>query len=108
MSSLPTLFTFDWDAPVPDDVRERLFDRICWAVRRWRVALPVTLALETVGPLSHLAGQAMIVGSPLLAALLPGGLADVQRLSKLLEDPRNAQRLVDRINEEEGADAARQ
>ncbi|MBV9852181.1 MAG: hypothetical protein JO250_21150 [Armatimonadetes bacterium] len=107
MPSLPTLFTFDWDAPVPDDVRERLFDKIVWAVRRWRLELPMTLFLETTAPLSHLAGQCMIVGSPLLAALLPGGLADVQHLSKLLEDSNNVRHLAERINGE-GADAARQ
>ena len=107
MASLPSLFTFDWDAPVPDDVRDRLFDQIAGGVRRWRLALPVTLFLETTAPLSHLAGQGLIVGSPLLAALLPGGLADVQRLSKLLEDTDNVLRLIDRIHEED-PDAARQ
>ena len=107
MPSLPALFTFDWDAPVPDDVREQLFDKIVWAVHRWRVELPLTLFLETTGPLSHLAGQAAIVGSPLLAALLPGGLTDVQRLSKLLEDSENVRRLIERINWEGGGDAAR-
>ena len=60
---------------------------------------PPTLFLETTAPLSHLAGQGLIVGSPLLAPLLPGGLADVQRLSKLLEDPENVRLLIDRINE---------
>ena len=107
MPSLPTLFTFDWDAPVSDEDRERLFDKIIWAARRWRMGLPLTLFLESTGPLSHLAGQAAIVGSPLLAALLPGGLTDVQRLSKLLEDPNNVQRLIDRISQEGDGDAAR-
>ena len=107
MSSLPTLFTFDWDAPVPDDVRDRIFDRIIWAVRRWRMELPVTLFLESTAPLSHLAGQGLIVGSPLLAALLPGGLGDVQRLSKLLEEPKNVHDLVNRFHGE-GPDAARE
>lgn len=101
MPSFPTLFTFDWDAPVPDDVRDRLFDKIAWAVNRWRMALPVTLFLETTAPLSHLAGQGMIVGSPLLALLFPGGLADVQRVSKLLETPANVRLLIDRVNMEE-------
>ena len=108
MPSLPTLFTFDWDAPVPDDVREQIFDKILWAARRWRVELPLSLFLETMGPLSHLAGQAAIVGSPLLAALLPGGLTDVQRLAKLMEDSENVRRLIDHINEEGDGNAARQ
>ncbi len=110
MSSPAGLLTLDWDAPVSDEVRERLYDPIVWAVRRWRLELPVTLMLETTAPLSNLLGQGMIVGSPLLALLLPGGLADVQRLSKLLQDPKNVQRLVERIHGEErgeGPDAAR-
>jgi hypothetical protein len=96
----------DWDTPVPEEVRERLFSKIVWAVRRWRLELPVTLFLESTAPLSDVAGQGMIVGSPLLALLLPGGLADVQRLSKLLQDPGNVRRLIERIHAEE-PDAAR-
>ena len=107
MPSPGGLLTLDWDAPVPDAIRERLFDRIVWAVRRWRLELPVTLFLETTAPLSHLAGQGMIVGSPLITLLLPDGLADVQRLSKLLMDPRNVRLLIDRIHGE-GPDAARE
>lgn len=106
MPSLPALFTFDWDTPVPDDVRDQIFDKIVWAIRRWRLELPATLFLESTAPLSHLAGQGMIVGSPLMAVLLPGGLADVQRLSKILENPANVRRLVERIHGED-ADAAR-
>lgn len=105
MPSLPTLFTFDWDAPVPDAVRERIYEKIVWAVRRWRLELPATLFLESTAPLSHLAGQGVIVGSPLLALLLPGGLSDVQHLSKLLQDPRNVRALVDRIQGEEPDEA---
>jgi hypothetical protein len=100
------LLTLDWDAPVSAEVRERIFGKIVWAIQRWRLELPATLFLESTAPLSHLAGQGMIVGSPLLALLLPGGLADVQHLSKLLQDPRNVRLLIDRINGEE-PDAAR-
>ncbi len=101
------LLALDWDAPVSVEERERLFGKIAWAVRRWRLELPATLFLESTAPLSHLAGQGMIVGSPLLALLLPGGVADVQRLSKLLQEPRNVRLLVDRLNGE-GPDAARE
>ena len=51
-------------------------------------------------------GQGIIVGSPLLAAILPGGLGDVQRLSKLLGTPQNVYRLTEMIHGE-GPDAAR-
>ena len=95
------LLTLDWDKPVPDEARERIFGKIAWAVRRWRLELPVTLFLEAAAPFSNVAAQVMIVGSPLLALLLPDGMADVQRLSKLLQDPANVRRLVDHIAGEE-------
>lgn len=106
MNNIPGLLMTDWDAPVPEDERERIFGKIIWAVRRWRLELPATLFFESTAPLSNLAGQGMIVGSPLLALLLPDGVADVQRLSKLLQDPANVRHLVDRIAGEE-PDAAR-
>ena len=106
MASPGGLLTLDWDAPVPGETRDRIFAEIIRAVRRWRLELPVTLFLESTAPLSHLAGQGMIVGSPLLALLLPGGLTDVQCLTKLMQEPKNVRLLIDRINGE-GPDAAR-
>lgn len=95
---------FDWDAAVPDDERDALFETVARAVRRWRLQLPATLFLEIHAPLSHLAGQGLIVFSPFLAALLPGGARDVQRCAKLLENPDNLRRLIDRISETERED----
>ncbi len=106
------LLTFDWDAEVSDEERDRLFDKVLWAVRRWRLAVPAALFLETSAPLSFLAGQSLIVFSPFLAMLLPGGLSDVQRLSKILEKRENvyllSQRIIETQEEQKGeSDAAR-
>lgn len=101
VNPLSRAFAFDWDAPVPDDVRERVFDTAAKAVRKWRMEMPATLFLEIHAPLSHLAGQGLVVFSPFLAALLPGGMADVQICAKLLENPQNVRALIDRISDAE-------
>lgn len=107
------LFTFDWDADVSDETRDRIFDKIIGGVRRWRMETPFTLALEMSAPLSHLFGQGLIFGVPFLAPLLPGGVSDVQKLSKILEKPENVRRLLDRLADtddavKEKADAPRE
>ncbi len=99
MSSLPGLFAFDWDAPVTDETRDKLFDAIVKGIRKWRLEVPAALFLEIHAPLSHLAGQGMIVFAPFLAPLLPGGVRDVQLVSKMLERPENARLLIDRITQ---------
>jgi len=106
MPSLPGFFQFDWDASVPDETRDKLFDAIVKGIRKWRLEVPASLFLEIHAPLSHLAGQGMIAFAPFLAPLLPGGVRDLQAVSKLLERPENVRLLIDRITQEE-LDAAR-
>jgi hypothetical protein len=101
MNNTANCFTFDWDAEVSDETRDKIFDKILWAVNRWRLHLPTMLFFECTGPLSHLGGQAMVVFSPLLALLFPGGISDVQKCVKLLDDPANLKLLTDRIAESE-------
>ena len=108
MRSLPTAFSFDWDADVSDETRDKLFDAIIKGVRRWRLEVPASLFLEIHAPLSHLAGQGIIAFAPFLAPLLPGGVRDLQAVSKLLERPDNVRLLIDRISlEDKEPDAAR-
>lgn len=98
------IFTFDWDADVSDETRDRVFVKIITAVRRWRMEVPFTLALEMGAPLSHLFGQGVVFGAPFLAPLLPGGVGDVQTLSKILEEPGNVRLLLDRLADDENAE----
>lgn len=104
MAGPANIFTFDWDADVSDETRDLLFDKIIRGVRRWRLEVPFTLALEMGAPLSHLVGQGLIFGTPFLAPVLPGGVSDVQTLSKILENPANVRRLVDRLADEDDAE----
>ncbi len=93
------LIDFDWDAPVADDDRDRLFAEIVHVVRKWRLEVPAALLLESAAPLGHLAGQSLVAFAPFLAPWAPGGIHGVQRLQKILESPPNVQRLIDLICE---------
>ncbi|BDI32397.1 hypothetical protein CCAX7_44480 [Capsulimonas corticalis] len=105
MNNPANIFTFDWDAEISTETRDRIFDKIVGAADKWRLHMPAVLFFESIGPMSYLGSQAMIHFSPFLAMLFPGGLADVQKCSKLMQDPKNLKMLVDRIVEAE--DAAR-
>ena len=96
-----SLFDFDWEADVADEVRDRIFDRIAGVVHKWRLELPFMIWLETTAPLANLAGQSAIVLSPFLAPVFPGGIREMQIFVRLLSNTDNVRLLVNRI---EGAD----
>ena len=95
------ILDFDWDAPVSDDERDRLFEKIVCVVRKWRLEVPAMLFLESSAPLSHVAGQSLVAFSPFIAPWLPGGIHGIQRLQKILESPGNVQILIGKICETE-------
>jgi len=78
-----------------DDERDRLLERVAGTVARRRMEVPAVLALEMHRPLSFMSSQALIVFTPLLAPAF--GLENLQKLSRLLEDRSNVDRLIDRI-----------
>ncbi len=106
MSDAFGLLNFDWSAPLPDDERDAMLEKAVAVVRKWRLEVPAVLFLEATGPLGHAAGQGLVAFSPFVAPLLAGGLGGVQKLHALLEDPKNIQRLIERLTEME-TDAAR-
>lgn len=95
------LLQFDWDAPLSDEDRDTLLSSAVKAVRKWRLEVPVALFLESSAPLGRIAGQGLVAFSPFVAPALPGGLSDVQRLHKLLEQPENLRRLIDLLTDTE-------
>lgn len=101
MASTFGLLNYDWDAPLSDEDRDRMLGKIVAAVRKWRLEVPFMLFLESSAPLGHIAGQGLVAFSPFVAPVMPGGINDVQRLSKLLETPQNVQRLIDLLSETE-------
>lgn len=85
------------DVTLSDTERDDLLNRAADAVVRRRLEAPAVLFLELHRPLSFLSSQALIVVSPFLAGFF--GAENVLRIAKLLEDPRNVERLMDRIEE---------
>ncbi len=98
------LLSFDWDAPVSDEDRDRLFDKITTAIHKWRLEVPAALFLESSAPLSHIAGQGLVGFLPFVAPWLPDGIHGVQRLQKILEQPQNVRILIDRIYDRASAE----
>ena len=105
MANALGLLDFEWDKPLSDEDRDRMLGKIVSAVRKWRLEVPFVFFLESSAPLGRIAGQGLVAFCPFIAPALPGGLNDVQRMSKLLEKPHNVQRLIDLLTEE--PDAAR-
>jgi hypothetical protein len=84
-------------AELTEEERDRILERAAREVVRRRMQMPAVLALELHRPLSFLGSQALIVFTPLLAPAF--GLDNLQKLSLLLEDRANLDRLIDRIEE---------
>lgn len=85
------------DTPLIPEERDRWLDRAAREVVRRRLEVPATLVLEMHRPLSFLSSQAMIVLTPLLAPAF--GLRNLERLTRVLAEPENLDRLLDRIEE---------
>ncbi len=94
MANEAGLFNFDWDAPLAEAERDRILEKIAKGIQKWRLEVPAILFLDSVGPLSHIAGQGLVAFSPFVAPLLPSGLSSVQQVHKLLEQPENVQHLI--------------
>jgi hypothetical protein len=85
----------------PDE--EALLERIARRVVELRLELPAILTLETVRPVSLLAGQAMTFFAPFVQGVL--ALPDYERCARLIERREAVAALVRRI--EALADEAR-
>ena len=77
--------------------RDEILERVAREVTRRRLEVPAALALEMHRPVTFLGSQALVVFTPMLAPVF--GLANLQKLTKLLEDRENLDRLLDRIDE---------
>jgi hypothetical protein len=74
-----------------------LLDRVAAQVVRRGLVTPAVFFLELHRPLSFLAGQATHALQPFLAPVF--GYETVKRLARMLEDPANVDRLLDRIEQ---------
>lgn len=87
----------DFEQELPPEEVDKVIDEIARDVVRRRLETPVILFLETHKPLSFVASQALVVGSPVLGALF--GIDRVARYSGLLRSRENVERLIRRIEE---------
>jgi hypothetical protein len=94
-------FAFDWDAPVPDDERDRLLEKMADQVVRRGLAMAAIWMLEVHRPIMPLAGQAGIVFSPFLGTLFAGGAFDLQKYIKIMQKRENVDRLINLIDRAE-------
>jgi len=77
--------------------RDAMIERLARRVTGRRLEVPVILALEMHRPLAFLGSQALVVFTPMLAPAF--GVDNLQRLSLLMEDRANLDRMIDRIEE---------
>ena len=75
--------------------RDHWIERMADEVVRRRMEVPAILMLEMHRPLTWMGSQALIVATPFLGAL--AGTDNVLKLSKLMEDRQNIDRLIQRI-----------
>ena len=88
-------------APVSQQDHTALITDVATKVVRRRMTAPATILLESVKPLSRLAGQALVCASPLCFLFVaPEKMA---ALCDLLEDRKNIDRLLEAIEAQERA-----
>jgi hypothetical protein len=86
-----------FNAELEPEERDRILDRVAHEVTRRGLEVPAILALEMHRPLTFLGSQALVVFTPMLAPAF--GIGNLQKLSKLLEERENLDRLIERIEE---------
>jgi hypothetical protein len=87
----------DIDAEFTTEERDRLIDKVANGVVKRRMEAPAVMFLELHKPLSFIGSQALIVGSPFVGPFV--GIENVHRVSKLIADRSNVERLIQRIEE---------
>ena len=84
-----------WSEPLTADERGALLETVALAVRRRGLQTPALFFIEMNRPLGFTACQGLIALAPFIAPLL--GLDRVQKLGRLLADPRAVDELVTRL-----------
>ena len=87
--------------------REERIDRLVRWIRRRGLSAPAILALEASKPLAILGAQALLFCQPMLGALGPafGGFDErqaVDQIAGLLEEPEAVERILARLERDEG------
>jgi hypothetical protein len=86
-----------WLNETDPEREEAMVDRLAEEVSKRGLEVPAVIFLEMHRPLANVAGHALLAASPFLAPFL--GVDRVGDYSRLLADPKNVCRLIDRIEE---------
>ena len=91
-----------------EDQDEALLTAIAGRVVRMGLAVPAVFFLESTKPLSFVGSQALVFFEPFVKAFL--NLASYDRFTSMMEDRKNVERLIRRIEEleDERAQAERE
>ena len=84
-----------FDVTLTEEERRLWIDRMAEEVVRRRLEAPAAFMLELNRPLSFLGSQALVVLTPFLGPFF--GTDNVLKLSKVFEDRRTVEHLIDRI-----------
>jgi hypothetical protein len=87
----------DWSEELSDEERDRWIEKLADGVVKRGMEAPAILFLEMHKPLTFIASQSLVVGSPFIAPFV--GIENVQAASKLMAKRENVERLIDRIEE---------
>ncbi len=90
-------FTFEWEAPISDEDRDKILTKIACEIKRRGLETPAILFLESHRPLAPLGGQLAVMFSPFLGIFFAGGAFDLQKYTSLLRDPKNVNLLIKMI-----------
>ena len=86
-----------WSEDLTTEEREKLINEIAEGIVKRGLTTPAILFLEMNRPLSFVASQSLVVGSPFLAPFV--GIDRVQDFSRLLKDRENVELLIRRIED---------
>ena len=92
------MFGFDkkaFDTPVAQHDHTDLINKIADSVVRRRMAMPVTLLIESCKPINRIASQFVLVISPLLSLFVP--YSKIDALSDMLQDRKCVEKLLSEI-----------
>ncbi|MDO8684842.1 MAG: hypothetical protein Q7N50_15370 [Armatimonadota bacterium] len=87
----------NFEEELSQEETDRLIEKIATDVVRRRLETPAVMFLEMHKPLSFIASQALLVGTPALGALF--GAETMSRYSGLLRRRENVEKLIQKIEQ---------
>lgn len=77
--------------------QEEILEKVARKVVRWQMGVPAIMFLETIKPLSFIGSQVLVFLDPFVKSIF--NLADYGEYTKLMEDRRNVELLIRKIED---------